>query len=106
MQHRKDLDRLFEIEVFSLNNKIFDADGNIYLIDTDYILQGRNIKWIGNKPALGKVISVRYGYKPSYIIFEDNPIPNNLENKQYPVIVLGKSWSKIDKDGVAKLRNG
>ena len=106
LPHRKDLDRLFEIEIFSLNNEIFDEDGIIYQIDTDYILQGRNIKWIGTKkPGTGKIISVRYGYKPSYIIFEDNPIPNNLENKQYPVTVLGKSWSKIDKDGVARLRN-
>jgi hypothetical protein len=105
LQHRKDLDRLFEIEIFSLNNEIFDESGNIYKIDIDYILQGRHIKWIGSKPDIGKAISVRYGYKPSYIIFEDNPMPNNLENKQYPIIVMGKSWSKISKDDVARLRD-
>lgn len=106
LEHRKDLDRLWEIEVFALNDKIFDSDGNIYYLDTDYILQGNNIKWIGSKPKIGKIISIRYGYKPSYIIFEDNPQPNNLENKQYPVIVLAKSWSKINKEDVARLING
>ena len=103
LEHRKDIDRLYEVEIFALNDKIFDGSGNIYYIDTDYILQGRHIKWIGSKPSVGSIISVRYGYKPAYIIFEDNPQPNNLENKQYPVTVLAKSWSKISKDDVARL---
>ena len=103
LDHRKDLDRLHEIEVFDLNEKILDGSGNVYYIDTDYILQGRHIKWIGNKPTIGSKISVRYGYKPSYVIFEDNPQPNNLENKQYPITVVSKSWSKINSTDVAKL---
>jgi hypothetical protein len=103
LKHLKDLDRLHEIEIFSLNDTILDESGNIYSIDTDFILYGRYIKWIGNKPDVGKWISVRYGYKPSYIIFEDAPQPNSAENKQYPIIVLGKSWSKTTKDDVAKL---
>lgn len=98
--------KLSEIEIFELNDKIFDEDGTIYNIDTDYILQGRFIRWIGNKPNDGKVISVRYGFKPAYVVFEDNPQPNNLENKQYPVSILAKSWSKISKDDVARLIDG
>lgn len=103
LEHITDLDRLREIEVFAINDKIFDSSGNIYYIDTDYILQGRNVKWIGNKPEKNSVISVRYGYKPAYVVFEDNPQPNNLENKQYPVTVLAKSWSMMSNHDVAKL---
>jgi hypothetical protein len=103
IEHRGTMDKLWEVEVFQLNDKIFDASGNIYYIDTDYILQGRYIKWIGSKPTDGTVISIRYGYKPAYIVFEDNPYPNNLENKQYPIEVLAKSWSKISKDDLARL---
>lgn len=106
LTHRSDADRLHEIEIFSLNDKIFDQDGNIYYLDTDYILQGRFIKWItSNKPTIGKIISVRYGYKPSYVVFDNNPMPNNLENKQYPVTVLAKSWSKIKENDIVRLLN-
>lgn len=102
--HIGSFDKLWEIEVFDLGENIFDEDGNVYSIDIDYILQGRHIKWLGtNKPADNKIISVRYGYKPSYIVFENNPVPNALENKQYPVIVLAKSWSKISKDDITRL---
>ena len=104
--HTGDIDQLFEIEVFSLNNVIIDANKNIYVLGVDYILQGRSIKWISaNKPALNSVISIRYGYKPSYVVFEDNPQPNNLENKQYPILVDVKSWTKTSKDDLIKLIN-
>lgn len=103
LQHQKNMDRLHEIEIFSLNDKILDQDGNIYGIDADYILQGRYVKWIGNKPAVGKIFSVRYGYKPSYVVFEDNPQGNSAENKMYPIIVLARSWSKTNAKDVAKL---
>lgn len=106
IKHAKDLDKLWEIEIFALNDTILDEDGNTYAITTDYILQGRHIKWVSsNKPDVGKWYTIRYSYKPSYIIFEDNPQPNNLENKQYSVIVLGKSWTKISKDDVVRLMN-
>jgi len=105
LNHIGNLDKLWEIEIFDLGSTILDIDGNIYNLGTDYILQGRHIKWIGNKPSDNKTISLRYGYKPSFIIFEDNPQPNSAENKQYPVLVLVKSWSKIDKDDIARLVN-
>ena len=104
--HVKDIDKLWEMEVIDLNEKIIDIDGNVYDIDIDYKLQGRYIKWLtDNKPKVGKVFTIRYGYKPSYIVFEDNPMPNNLENKIYPIQVLCKSWSKMDKNDIAKLVN-
>ena len=107
LTHTGNKDKLWEIEVFELDDTIIDEDGNSYSINTDYILQGNYIRWIGNKPSnAGKVISLRYGYKPTYIIFEDNPEPNNLENKQYPKLVYAKSWSKINKDDVKKLIGG
>lgn len=104
LNHTKDFDRLHEMEIYQLNNIIVDQDGNKYYIDTDYILQGRYIKWISsNKPRVGKTISIRYGYKPSFVIFDDNPQPNNLENKMYPKICMVKNWSKISKDDIARL---
>lgn len=106
LTHISELDELWEIEVFDLNNVIIDGAGNKYFINQDYILQGSNIKWIENEPEKNSTISVRYGYKPAYIIFEDNPEPNNLENKQYPKIVFAKSWSKMKKDDVTKLISG
>ena len=99
----KELDQLWEMEIFGLNDVILDSDGKKYYLGTDYILQGRHVKWIGKKPKKGAIVSARYGYKPSYIIFEDNAQPNNLENKQFPKVVFAKSWSKTDKDEVARL---
>lgn len=101
--HLKDLDRLHEIEIFNLDDIILDDSGKTYAIDTDYILQGRHVKWTRSQPKKNAVCSVRYGYKPSFIIFEDNPQPNNLENKFYPKTVLVKSWSKTSKDDIKKL---
>jgi hypothetical protein len=104
LEHQKLLDKLWEVEIFALNDKIFDNNGKIYYINTDYILQGRYIKWISNnKPAIGNKFSIRYGYKPAYIVFEDNPQPNNAENQQFPTMVMAKSWSKISKNDIAKL---
>jgi hypothetical protein len=103
----KDEDKLWEVEIFQLNDVIIDEDGVKYYLDTDYILYGRYIKWLstGSKPAVGKKCSVRYGFKPAFVVFEDNIQPNNLENKAYPKLCLVKSWSKISKDDIAKLYN-
>ena len=104
LNHTKDLDRLHEIEVYQLNNVIIDEDNKRYYIDEDYILQGRNIRWLtANKPKVGKVISVRYAFKPSFIIFDDNVLPNNLENKIYPKLCMVKNWSQISKDDIKRL---
>jgi hypothetical protein len=99
----KGVDKLPEIEVYKLNDIIIDENNIRYTINTDYILQGRHIRWIGSKPATGVNYSVRFSFKPAYIIFEDNPQPNNLENKQYPVMVLAKSWTKTTLDDVKRL---
>jgi hypothetical protein len=103
--HMGDLDKLWEMEIFELNNVILDDQGNKYYLGTDYILQGsRHIKWLTeNQPAKNAVCSIRYGYKPAFIVFEDSPQPNNLENKIYPKTCMVKSWSKINKDDIARL---
>lgn len=106
LQHTQEMDRLWEIEIFDINDIILDGSGNVYRKNIDYTLQGNYIKWIGSTPSLNSHISVRYGYKPSFIIFEDNPEPNNLENKQYPKIVFAKSWTKINHDDITKLITG
>jgi hypothetical protein len=101
----KDEDKLWEIEIFELGNVILDEDGNKYYLDTDYALYDRYVKWLdsGSKPEVGKKCSLRYGYKPAYIVFEDNAQPNNAENKLYPKICLVKSWSKTNINEISKL---
>jgi hypothetical protein len=103
--HMDEVDKLWEMEIVELNSIILDDQGNKYELGTDYILQGsRHIKWISdNIPAKSSICSIRYGYKPAFIIFEDNPQPNNLENRLYPKLCTVKSWSKISKDDIARL---
>jgi hypothetical protein len=97
-------DELWELEPYDLNETILDSTGKAYNIGIDYVLRGRYIEWLtDNRPEDGKSISVRYGYKPAYIVFENNPQPNNLENKQYPKLVYAKSWSKITDSDVLTL---
>jgi hypothetical protein len=105
--HNEDFDPLWEIEVFELNDVILDSEGNKYYREEDFILVGfRFVHWISeNKPKPGAVISIRYGYKPSFICFEDNPEPNNLENRRYPKIIYVKQWSKLTPEEITKLMN-
>lgn len=105
LPHQGELDQLWQIEVFELNDVILDSDGKKYFREEDYTLVGnRYIKWLGtNQPRKGKTISVKYGYKPAFVIFEDNPEPNNLENRRYPKIIYSKSWTKTKKEDLRKL---
>lgn len=105
LTHKGQLDQLWELEIFELNDVIFDAEGKRYYREEDYTLEGRSILWLTEKmPRKGSVISVRYGFKPSFICFDDNPEPNNLENRRYPKIIYAKRWSKTTKNDIAKLR--
>ncbi|MFA5300753.1 MAG: hypothetical protein WC389_21395 [Lutibacter sp.] len=105
LPHRGELDMLWQIEIFELNDVILDSDGKIYYREEDYILVGnRYIKWLTtNQPKIGKTMSVKYGYKPTFVCFEDNPEPNNLENRRYPKIIYAKSWTKTNKEDLVKL---
>jgi hypothetical protein len=105
LTHRGDIDQLWQIEVFELNDVCIDEDGNLYYREEDYILIGnRYISWISDKkPKDGKTISIKYGYKPVFICMEDNPEKNSLENRRYPTIIYAKSWSKINKEDITKL---
>mgnify|MGYP007100240944 CR=1 FL=1 len=86
------------------DNKLFEKisinDGIIYNKDSDYILTNfRDIRWIGREPEVGKKISMKYGYFPTYTIFGDQPMPNTMENKYYPQVVNAKLWTKtLEKD--------
>ena len=103
--HQGELDQLFQIEVIELNDVAIDSNGMIYYREEDYTLVGnRYMKWISEKqPKKGARVSIKYGYKPAFICFEDNPEPNNLENRRYPKIIYAKSWTKINKEDIAKL---
>ena len=105
LTHKGELDQLWELEIFELNDVLFDEDGRKFYREIDYTLEGRNIVWLtDNQPRKGSVISVRYGFKPTFICFEDNPEPNNLENRRYPKIIWAKRWSKTTKNDIAKLQ--
>ena len=103
--HRGDIDQLWPMEIFELNDVCIDQDGKLYYRDVDYILIGnRYVYWISdNKPYDNKIVSLKYGYKPTFCVFEDNPEPNNLENRRYPKIIYCKSWTKTTKDDITKL---
>ena len=105
--HQSDMDLLFQIECFEIDSIIVDEDGKKYYRETDYILDGvRYIRWLtDNQPKKGKTISLRVGYKPSFIIFDSAVERNNLENKRYPLVVHAKSWTKTNKDDIIKLMN-
>lgn len=100
--HQTDLDKLYEFDIANIHDRIFDEDGNIYHVDTDYILKNfRDLHWLstGRQPAGGKKISVRFGYHPTYVVFGDQPMPNTMENRYYPQVVNAKLWAKtLDKD--------
>ena len=102
--HNQQADQLFELEIFELNDVIFDQYGKKYYREIYYTLEGRNILWLtSNMPKTGSICSCRYGFKPTFICFEDNPEPNNLENRRYPKIIYAKRWSKTNKNDIAKL---
>jgi hypothetical protein len=105
LPHKGELDMLWQIEVFELNDVILDSDGKKYYREEDFTLLGhRYIKWLtSNQPKIGRTMSVKYGYKPAFICFEDNPEPNNLENRRYPKIIYAKSWTKTTQDDITKL---
>lgn len=95
VKHSTGLDKLFEFDIASVDDIIIDSKGNSYKNKSDFIIKNyRDLQWIGNEPAVSDQISVRYGYHPTYVVFTDNPIINNLENKQFPQIIQTKFWAK------------
>lgn len=105
--HTSDYDKMKEVEVFELNDVMIDENGNKYYREVDYTLVGfRFIHWISkNQPKKGAIMSIKYGFKPTFICFEDNPEPNNLENRRYPKIIYVKEFTKTSKDEINRLMN-
>ena len=92
--HNNNIDKLMEFDVAKIDDEIIDEDGERYRNGVDFILANfRDVRWV-RQPAPGKKISVRYGYYPTYIVFQDEPIVNTLENQIYPYIVQAKLWTK------------
>ncbi len=88
------VDKLNEFDISRIDDEIFDEDGVKYRKGIDYYLRPfRDLVWIGSQPNQGKRISVRYGYHPTFSIFINNPVPNNLENKRFPKIFMAKYYS-------------
>ena len=98
-------DMLWQVEIFELNDVCIDEDGVLYYRKTDYELLGnRFMTWVSShKPADGKTISIKYGFKPSFLIFQDNPENNSLESRRYPKVVFAKSYSKTSVQDITKL---
>ena len=101
------IDNLAEFDIFRVEDEIYDEDGGRFRKGIDFDLRPfRSLVWLatGTQPNAGKRISVRYGYRPTFRIWRDNPTPNNLENKKYPKTFMGKRYMRArDKDvGLAK----
>lgn len=91
------VDKLLEFDVSEVDDVIFDQDGTQYREGEDWVLQNfHDVVWIagGKQPASGTVLSVRYNYHPTYTVFQDQGVPNALENKLYPKSVLAKLWGR------------
>lgn len=92
-------DKLTEFDISRVDDEIFDEDGVKYKKGIDYYLRPfRDLVWIGNQPNAGKKMSVRFGYRPTYSIFVNNPVPNRMENKRYPINFMAKYFSMTLKD--------
>ena len=93
-------------KLFKLGEEIIDEDGIKYQNNVDYYLRPfRDIVWVGKQPNAGKKISVRFGYHPSYVIFINNPIPNNLENKKYPKTFIVKNYNMTLQKDLEQIEN-
>lgn len=90
------IDKLNEFDVVKIDDEIIDEDGRHYINGVDFILKPfRDINWIGKQPQQDKKISIRFSYRPTYIVFMNNPVPNALENKKYPTIVNAKLFQMM-----------
>lgn len=97
-------DKLLEFDVGGLAEEIIGKDQRIFRRDRDYIQYDRNrVKWIGDQPAPGEAISVRYSYYPTYRVFDSNPEPNTLENQFFAKIVYAALYSKTQPTDVKTL---
>lgn len=108
LRHNEDLDKLREFDINTIVDDIVDEDGVYYRQGVDFQLKNfRDIHWLagGNQPDSQKRISVRYGYRPTFIVFEENPQPSSLENKQYPPLVTAKLWSKTLNKDIQQMAN-
>jgi hypothetical protein len=100
------IDKLMEFDISRVDDDILDQDGKKYRRGTDFVLQGfRDIVWIGNQPEAGKNLSVRYSYRPTFIVFESNPEVNFLENKRYPTVVNTRLWGKTLQKDIERIEN-
>lgn len=90
------VDKLNEFDIVRIDDEIIDKDGIHYRNNIDFVLQPfRDIKWMGKQPKNGTPISVRFSYRPTYIVFMNNPTPNALENKKYPTLVNAKLFQMM-----------
>lgn len=100
------VDKLTEFDIGQIDDEILDEKGNKYFVNDDFILRPfRDLVWVGNQPDVGKRISVRYGYHPTYKIFRGNPEPNSLENKRYPIIVMTRLWNQTMQRDIETISN-
>jgi len=103
--HRSNIDTLSKFGVVKLDDEIIDQNNNRYRLNIDYILYDFNkILWIGNQPQNGVKFSIRYSYNPSFIVFQDEPIFNNLTNKSFPVVVYARFWNQTLQRDLMKIQ--
>jgi hypothetical protein len=96
---RESYDRLHEFDVTRVESDIVSENGDEYKLDVDFTVMPRRIlKWIGRQPAPGSLFTVRYLYRPTYAIFNDNPIPAYMQNKRFPKTVTAALYSMLSQN--------
>jgi len=100
-------DQLMEFDVSRVTADILAEDGQTYVQGEDFIFRPfHRIQWIGSRqPQADQTIAVRYAYRPTYILFMDNPAPNTLDNKQFPKVFMAKWYTRLLQKDLEKAPN-
>ncbi|MHB9296059.1 hypothetical protein PilKf_01813 [Pillotina sp. SPG140] len=92
INHREGSDVLPEFlvdEIFTL-----ETVKKRYESGKDYVVTGTNrITWIGEPPEAGEMLSVSYGYHPTYRVVQDMPTLRTSEDQRLPRKVILKVLS-------------
>jgi len=92
----KSYDEIPEFDVIEILENIIDEDEVEYKKGIDFEIRNYNdLEWISNKPVTGKVYTVVYSYKMTYIVQTGTKKHINNENKRFPRNVLLKEYSRV-----------
>lgn len=101
------IDTINVFDVVRFTENIIDEDGIEYKENEDFILYDYNkIKWIGNKPELGKQYNVSYEFKPTYAVWDREAELTTAENQQFPKRLQLRLYKRMSKKDIYLLNSG